>query len=79
MSREQKVSDVVGPHVIIPTDDVVRVHDRVEGFHGKVEQWRCKYCGSTGTHPDDPGPNMSWRDDCEEFEVLESEAELLRD
>ncbi len=71
--------DAVGPHVIVPTDETITVNDQVAGFRGDVQRWGCKYCDASGTHPDDPGPNMAWRSDCEEFSVLESEKEAIDD
>jgi hypothetical protein len=71
--------DVVGPHVIETTGDVIHLRDRVNGFDGKVREWECKYCGASGVHPDDGAHALTWRQACEEFEILESEDAALRE
>ena len=74
--RALDAKDTAGPHVICRTSNVAHVHS--PDFTGEVAEWKCKYCGRRGTHPDAPGTNtFSWEEPCEAFEPLDSEVEAL--
>ena len=69
-SKKRRV--VIGPHVAEPTGEDVRCH-RNHREVGRFPQYECKYCGVSGTLPEDFGGLFEWKKSCEGFEWVDGE------
>lgn len=69
-ARPWRGKRVIGPHVVRPVHDPVRIRDSIHGVHERVTyQWACKYCDESNAHlasfltiPSDCG-GIEWLDD----------------
>ena len=71
--------EFAGPHVLIKTDETEKVYSTVHGFRGEIDVWECKYCGKTGTLPDEPGDSTAWQKDCGDMNISTGESIRLKD
>lgn len=67
----------IGPHVLTKTGEKTKVYSTVHGFRGEIDIWECKYCGNTGTLPDEPGISTAWKEDCGDMKVAASEEDRI--